>query len=130
MACLLMEEWGGVNEVIPLHNGKLGILKHIARWSPRKNPGIKVRNYYPATFIFDPYNLYATPVRIVLERLDLPNGLNGAAKRPDLINVLFPGGILRNGNGTATIFIGAGDAEVYSIRIRDPFLKTSSLSKT
>jgi len=37
--------------------------------------------------------------------------------------VIFPGGIERNSDKTATLFVGLSDAEAYSITIEDPFLE-------
>ena len=55
------------------------------------------------------------------ERRDLQGGLGGASKRPDLEDVLFPGGLERRAHGRALLYLGAGDAEVHGVDIPDPF---------
>lgn len=107
-------EWGGVNEVHYLCNGKLGVLGHVARFSKDK----KLRFYYPMVFGFDIEKRKATSIRILVRRAELPEG---EAKRPDLYNVVYPGGLVRNGAG-AKLYVGVGDAEAYSVSIKDPFI--------
>ncbi|MGZ3687585.1 MAG: DUF1861 family protein, partial [Bdellovibrionota bacterium] len=63
----------------------------------------------------------ASPMKILLERSDLPQGLAGKSKRPDLKDVLFSGGLVRHPDATATLYVGAGDAEVHRVDIPDPF---------
>ena len=107
--------WGGVNQVIKLKNGMLGILGHIATMSEGD-----VRHYYAMTFAIDRKNCTKTDMKIICERCDFPEG---AAKRQDLVDVIFPGGIVRNSNGTASIYAGVSDAEAYRINIEDPFIE-------
>ncbi len=107
-------EWGGVNEIVVLKNNKLGILGHIARFSKDK----KIRFYYPIAFCFNPETRKSSTMRLLVRRGELPEG---EAKRPDLYNVVYPGGIIRNKNNTAELYAGVGDAEAYKITIQDPF---------
>lgn len=109
-------EWGGANELHSLPDGRVGVLGHIAKFDESGG-----RHYYPMSFVFDPSTGKAGPIQILLERSLLPNGLNGKSKRDDLKDVLFSGGLIRHGNGTATLFLGAGDAETYQVTIPDPF---------
>jgi hypothetical protein len=37
------------------------------------------------------------------------------------VDILFSGGLVRRGDGTATLYLGAGDAETHAARIPDPF---------
>ncbi len=106
-------EWGGVNQAMVLDNGKLGILGHIARYSKDK----KNRFYYPVVFCFDYFRWEKTPLKIILRRAELPEG---EAKTPGLYNVIFPGGIIREGEN-AKLYVGVGDAEAYEVTIKDPF---------
>ncbi|MCH7568790.1 MAG: DUF1861 family protein [Nanoarchaeota archaeon] len=106
-------EWGGINEVHFLKNNKLGVLGHIARFSKDKK-----RYYYPITFMFDYETKKFSGLKIIAARSDLPHG---EAKRDDLYNVIYPGGIIRNEKDIAKLYVGVGDAESYEITIEDPF---------
>jgi hypothetical protein len=108
--------WGGANEIIPLDADRLGVLGHIAREDTRKR-----LHYYPVGFTINLSRGTVSPMKILLERADLPGGLAGPAKWPKVRNVLFSGGLERHGDGTATLTVGAGDAEVLQKRISDPF---------
>jgi len=112
-------DWIGTNEIHDLKNGQIGFLSHVAHYSDVEQ---KNRGYYIAVFS----NKDLRP-KIILEREDLPGGLKSAlqrkaSKRDDLVNVLFGGGLERLPNGTAYLYIGAGDAESWRVLIRDPFL--------
>jgi hypothetical protein len=109
------EEWGGANELHPLKNGWVGVLGHVARFDAEGN-----RHYAPMAFAFDPATGRRTLAKVLLTRAELPPG---AAKRPDLADVLFSGGLVRRKDGTALLYLGAGDAEVYRATIPDPFLE-------
>jgi len=107
-------EWGGTNEIHQLKDGKVGVLGHIARFDKQGK-----RHYYPATFIFDPLTGAYSPLKILLERSELPAG---HSKREDLEDVLFSGGLKRHpGSKMAELYIGGGDAETYHVVIEDPF---------
>lgn len=108
-------EWGGVNEVILLENGKLGVLGHIARFTDNF-----MRHYYPMVFVFDPETMEYSPMEIIARRNDF---LSGPAKREDLVDVLFSGGLVRLQNKKALLYTGVSDAEAQFIEINDPFLK-------
>lgn len=107
--------WGGVNQILKLKNGWLGILGHIATMSEGD-----VRHYYAMTFALNPIDRKETCMKIICERSDFPDG---EAKRQDLVDVIFPGGIVRNPDGTASIYTGLSDAEAYRINIEDPFVE-------
>ena len=107
-------EWGGVNDVVILKNGTLGVLGHIARYSKDK----KNRFYYAIVFCFNYNTRKSSNLRLILRRAELPEG---EAKEPGLYNVIFPGGILRKKDGNALIYAGVGDAESYQVLIKDPF---------
>lgn len=107
--------WGGVNEVHVLKNGKLGIAGHIAVMSEGD-----VRHYYGMTFCYDPKTGISSGQKIIVERADFEHG---AYKRKDLIDVVFLGGIIRNGDGTATVYTGLSDAEAHAAVIADPFMQ-------
>lgn len=109
-------EWGGVNEVHLLNNGKIGALGHVSKYSNGK----KKRHYYPMTFVFNPEKREFSGMKIILRRKDIPKG---EIKREDLYDVIYPGGIMRNGDGTASFYSGISDAEAHEILIDDPFLE-------
>lgn len=109
------EEWGGVNELHVLKNGKIGVLSHIAKFDEEGN-----RHYYSSSFCFDIETKEYTPMKIIATRDDFKPG---AAKRPDLIDVIFSGGIQRQPNGYAKLYCGVSDAEAHVALIADPFLE-------
>jgi hypothetical protein len=111
----LPDEWGGANEAHLLANGMIGVLGHIA-WMEDNN----IRHYYPMTFAYDPVVNRYTPIKIIASRNQFPDG---PAKRPDLEDVIFSGGIVRNGDGTASLYTGVSDAEAHVVVIQDPFLE-------
>lgn len=110
----LPEEWGGANEAHLLADGRIGVLGHVA-WMEGRN----IRHYYPMVFAFEPESRRYSPMKLIATRAMFPDG---PAKRPDLRDVLFSGGIVRNPDGTATLYTGVSDAEAHRIVIPDPFL--------
>lgn len=109
------EEWGGANEAHLLTNGKVGVLGHIACMEDNN-----IRHYYPMTFGFDPATRQSTPIKLLAERSMFPDG---PAKRPDLQDVLFSGGMIRMEDGKARMYTGVSDAEAHVLIIDDPFLE-------
>ena len=71
-------------------------------------------------FCIDPRNGKATAPEIIASRSDFPDG---PAKRPDLVDVMFSGGLVRQANGTATLYAGLSDAEAGCVLLPDPFAK-------
>ncbi|WP_212774418.1 MTP-1 family protein [Polycladomyces abyssicola] len=108
------EEWGGANEAHLLSNGLIGVLGHIARMDEEGN-----RHYYPMVFALDPTTGEHSDIQLIAARSDF---LKGPAKRPDLADVVFSGGLVRKKDGTADLYAGVGDAEAQRISMRDPFL--------
>jgi Protein of unknown function (DUF1861) len=111
------DEWGGANEIVPLGGERLGVLGHIARFDERGD-----RHYYPIAFAIDLATGRATAPRILFERGDLPEQARESAKRPDLRDVVFGGGIVRDGRGSATVYVGVGDKLVCAVGVRDPWI--------
>lgn len=109
------EEWGGANELHLLKNGLVGVLSHIAKFDAEGN-----RHYYSTCFAFDAVTGEYTPMKLIAIRA---NFAEGASKRPDLVDVIFSGGIIRQADGTARLYCGASDAEAHTITIEDPFLE-------
>lgn len=106
------EEWGGANDVHLLKSGLLGVMGHISR---RDDKGL---HYQAMCFAMNPQTGAHTPLRVVACRKDMSAG---PSKRPDLADVLFTGGIVRHGDGTATLYTGVSDCEAYCAEIDDPF---------
>ncbi|WP_256761769.1 DUF1861 family protein [Cohnella sp. WQ 127256] len=111
----LPEEWGGANEAHLLSNGMIGVLGHIA-WMEENN----IRHYYPMVFAYNPSNDRYTAIKLIATRSMFPEG---PAKRPDLVDVIFSGGLVRHEDGTASLYTGVSDAEAHVIIIPDPFLE-------
>ena len=112
---ILKEEWGGTNEVHLLSKGRLGILGHIAYFDEKK-----YRHYFPMVFTVDLATRKPSNMRIIAQRSFFPLG---DAKRPDLVYVVFSGGLVRNGDGWAYLYAGTGDTSAAAVRLPDPFLE-------
>ena len=110
----LKSEWGGCNEVHLLRNGLLGVMGHMAF---RTEEGL---HYNAMTFVLDPATGEHTAPRIIATRGDMTTEPFG--KRPDLVDVLFTAGIVRHGDGTATLYTGVSDCQAWCAEIEDPFL--------
>lgn len=110
-----VKEWGGVNEVHLLSNGTLGVLGHIACFDQQDK-----RHYYPMVFNFDPDTGKHSPIKLLLTRDQLAAG---DAKRPDLVDVIFSGGLVRLPGGKAMFYAGVSDCEAHKVLIDDPFLQ-------
>ncbi|PGM57039.1 DUF1861 family protein [Bacillus sp. AFS053548] len=109
------EQWGGANEAHLLSNGKIGVLGHIASFDEEGN-----RHYYPMIFGLDPETGSFSKMELIATRSHF---LPGPSKRPDLIEVVFSGGLVRNTNGTAELYAGISDADAQKITMVDPFLQ-------
>jgi hypothetical protein len=109
------EEWGGANEAHLLSNGLVGVLGHIASFDGEGN-----RHYYPMVFILNPDTGEYSDIQLIGTRSDF---LEGEAKRPDLVDVVFSGGLVRKSDGTAHFYAGISDAEAQKIVMEDPFLQ-------
>jgi hypothetical protein len=109
------QEWGGVNEVHVLANGRLGVLGHIACFDAQRN-----RHYYPMAFTVDPASRERTAIRIIAQRSFFPPG---DAKRPDLADVVFSGGIVRNSHGVIHLYAGISDVAAAVVELPDPFVE-------
>jgi len=109
------EEWGGVNEAHLLKNGIVGCLGHIACFDAAGD-----RHYFPMVFAMDPNAGSCSEIELIAVR---DRFLPGAAKRSDLRDVVFSGGLVRKSDGTADLYAGISDAEAHRITIPDPFLR-------
>ena len=120
-------EWGGANQLYPLPDGRIGVLGHIACIDePLPDEKKGHRHYYAVSFIYDPKNQETTPLEIIATRKNFPKG---EAKNTDLQDVVFAGGMVRHGDGKATLYVGLSDAEAGCIEIDDPFWKVEQVCK-
>ncbi len=108
------DEWGGTNQLHLLKNGEIGVLSHIANFDEEGN-----RHYYSTCFLLDPATGKHLPMKIIAVR---SNFEDGPSKRDDLKDVVFSGGLVRQGNGMARLYCGVGDTEAHCITILDPFV--------
>ncbi|MCL6457484.1 MAG: DUF1861 family protein [Gorillibacterium sp.] len=109
------DEWGGGNEMHLLKNGLIGVLGHIACFEDGED-----RHYYPMVFALDPTTGQHSAIELIAVRSRF---LPGEAKRSDLADVVFSGGLIRRLDGTADLYAGISDAEAQRITITDPFTK-------
>jgi hypothetical protein len=112
------DEWLGANEAHCLSNDLVGVLGHIAYFDQQEH-----RHYYPMAFCVNPRTGQASPPEIIASRADFPAG---PAKRPDLVDVMFSGGLVRHGDATATLYAGLSDAEAGCLLLPDPFARFES----
>lgn len=105
------EEWGGANE-IHIVDGKICVLGHIG--SKDKEGNLHYRSL--AFEINEEHTKICNP-RIIAERADF---LAGAIKRPDLVDVVFSGGLILD-NLQAVLYAGTSDAEAQELVISNPF---------
>jgi hypothetical protein len=106
-------EWVGGNEMHFLGGRMIGVLGHIAYFDGQDN-----RHYLAMSFTFDIDTLEPSPIRVIARRRDFPEG---PTKRPDLEDVIFSGGLVRNGNGRSVLYAGLSDAAAGYVDIPDPF---------
>lgn len=108
----LDSEWGGANEIHVLNENTVGVLGHIACFDEEDN-----RHYYALSFELELTTFEICNPKIIAERKDF---LPGPAKRPDLEDVVFSGGLVIDGVSTQ-LYAGIGDAQAQKIQILNPF---------
>lgn len=108
-------DWGGVNEAHLLPSGEIGLIAHAAYYVDDILYG--VRRYYAVSFLFDPATRTWRDYRIIAARDQFAPG---AAKRPDLVDVVFSSGIETIGPVTR-LYAGTSDAEAQWVEIAYPF---------
>ena len=95
----------------------MGAIGHIAIFTEDKSFK-KMKRYCAMAFIFDPKTRKVFQKKIIATSDNFPLG---EAKRPDLRDVIFSGGLIRHDDATATLYVGLRDKEADSIKIEDPF---------
>lgn len=108
-------DWGGVNEAHLLTDGEIGLIAHIAYFED--DTMYSARHYYAVSFVFDPARRAWRDLKILAGRDQFGPG---AAKRPDLIDVVFSSGIERIDDVTR-LYAGTSDAEAHWVEIAYPF---------
>ena len=106
------DEWGGVNDIIELKEGLLGVIGHLAY---SEDDGRKF--YYPISFKFEIKSRKISNLKLLFTRNDLPFGL---PKNRFLYNVIFPGGGILDPENLH-LCVGVGDSEAYEVVVRNPF---------
>lgn len=105
--------WEGVNQPFLISNSYVGILGHIAWMDDEGN-----RHYYVAANRFDRQSKSLDGWNIIAHRDLIPPG---PAKRPDLVDVLFPGGVEINpSSGTCFLYLGVSDAQACIVELPIP----------
>lgn len=120
------DEWGGINDLHLLKNAKIGVIGHIARFAKDENgQETDQKEYYAITALFVPENQEITNMQVFMTEEDLEEkiGIHFPHKTPKLKSVLFPGGSVRQDDGTLQIYVGVGDTKAVSFIIKDPFLE-------
>ncbi len=116
-------EWAGANELYLLENGCIGVLGHIARFNKKGDKEYK--EYYVMTFEFDSQTKKVSNKKIIAIRDNFPDGrkkMHEKEKGDDFLsNIVYPGGMVIEPDGTAELYVGLSDAEAGKIPIEYPF---------
>lgn len=96
------QEWGGANDLSLLANGNILVYGHIAYEDPDNT-----KHYYVSSFIYDPENHLASPIKIILTRENFPKSAAKTVKHRDII---FLGGKICQPDRSITFYVGLSDA--------------------
>lgn len=107
------EEWGGGNAIYTIDSDVVGVLGHIASFDDEGN-----RHYYSMVFTINTKTSEYSAMRIIAIRAEFQEG---EAKRPDLEDIIFSGGLLELGNGKYELYVGVSDSHAQVIEIDNPF---------
>lgn len=107
-------EWGGCNQCYMLSSGKIGIIGHKCYNDEENNNSV----YLNTAYIFDPEIMEMIDTKVIATRKSYPTG---PAKKPNLEDCAFPGGIVMREDGKADLYSGIGDCEVGRVTIDYPF---------
>ncbi|HEY1215335.1 MAG TPA: DUF1861 family protein, partial [Bryobacteraceae bacterium] len=108
-------DWGGANETFLLSSGDIGVLSHIACFA--QDDPASDRHYYASAFVFNPDTRRYRDFQIIASRDRFGPG---AAKRPDLVDVVFASGLVFRG-AKVVLYAGVSDAEAHWLEIDNPF---------
>ena len=118
----LPDEWGGPNGAYLLNNGLIGVIGH--KSYKEIIGGEDILHYYGTAFAINPDTLEITQPKIIISRNCFPYY---PPKRERISDVTFTAGIVRNSDGTATIYSGLSDSAIGSAVIPDPFTEYEKL---
>lgn len=107
------DSWEGINQVFVINDDLVGLLGHIS-WMEDGH----IRHYYAVVSEFSRKTGKKTDWRIIAQRSDFPEG---PAKRDDLVDVLFPGGLDLSTGKEAVLYVGLSDTETWKCKISNPF---------
>ncbi|MGL4382602.1 MAG: DUF1861 family protein, partial [Bacilli bacterium] len=107
------QEWGGANALYPIDNEHVGVLGHVAFMDKKLH-----RHYYSMSFILTIPSFNITNYTIIAKRKDFKAG---KAKRIDLYDVIFSGGLDKITNNRVNLYVGVSDSHAQCIRIKNPF---------
>lgn len=105
------EIWSGTNEVYEIGD-EIWALGHVALFDEQMD-----RHYYSMVFKLDLVAHALEQVKIIAERKDFQDS---PSKRPDLIDVVFSGGLKIEGE-TIELYAGISDASAQKLTIENPF---------
>lgn len=109
-------QWGGCNQAYMLRDGHIGVVGHIS-YQTGAEPA-RTLHYLNMSFVFHPEKLMAQEVKIIGSRACYPAG---PAKKAELDDCAFTGGIVPRSDGLVDLYSGLGDCQVGRIAIDDPF---------
>lgn len=112
----LAQEWGGVNDLHFLANGKIGVVGHIAHYEGR------LKNYYAMSFEFDPASGEAASMKIIADAHDIDFPVD--RKFDNLGHVIFSGGMRLEGK-RAKLYAGVNDIHAVCFDLANPFLSAN-----
>jgi hypothetical protein len=109
-------DWGGANQTKALPGGEVGVLSHMACFE--NDEPTSSRHYFACTFVFDPRTRRWRDFKVIACRSQFAAG---SAKRPDLTDVVFPSGLVFDGDGRVTLYAGVSDAEAHWLEVDNPY---------
>lgn len=115
------DEWGGINDLLPLEDGRFLAVGHIARLRVDEN-NVEHKEYAITTAYLNPETRELTDLKIVMTMDDLKDADGGLVKdkfppkKPILENVIYPTNAELEGN-RLTIYAGAKDALPYKFTV-------------
>lgn len=107
-------QWGGCNQCYMLSSGFIGIIGHKCYNDEENNNSV----YLNVAYIFDPNKNEMVSSKVIATRKSYPDG---PAKKPNLEDCAFPGGIVMRPDGKTDLYSGIGDCEVGRVTIDYPF---------
>lgn len=107
------DEWGGANVIYPLSHDKVGVLGHVAAFDKEGN-----RHYYSMMFTINPQDKTYSPMKLLATRADFEEG---EAKRTDLEDVIFSGGLIFEEGNQCYLYVGVSDSHAQVMQVENPF---------